>query len=172
MDCSVPRLPYLKKKKKVGHGMERKRKFEKSVCVKKTEREEFQKCHSGFQCTRQIIVCKSNFACPETLQCDENFISILKRKNYLAYSSMTCIFSLLLLDFCCFYLKYCIQNLCCLISVVLTGDVISLTEALTAVKALLKAMLLCYHNKQFVYFYCHHGKRKYFPTKHNRNRKR
>lgn len=43
MDCSVPRLPYLKKKKRWGR--ERKRKFEKSVCVKKTEREEFQKCH-------------------------------------------------------------------------------------------------------------------------------
>lgn len=33
----------------------------------------------------------------------------------------------------------------------LTGDVISLIEALTTVKALLKALWLCYHNKQFVY---------------------
>lgn len=40
----------------------------------------------------------------------------------------------------------------------LTGDVISLREALTTVKALLKALWLCYHNKQLVYFYWHYEK--------------
>lgn len=138
--------------------MEREKLFEEKtnpLRVRRLERVEFQKWHSGFQCMRQIIVCKSNFACSETLQHDENFItkkrglsSLLSQLTCLytgvwgggRFASMTCVFSLVLLDFCWFCHKCSIQNLCCLISVVLTGDVISLIEALTTVKALLKAL--------------------------------
>lgn len=40
---------------------------------------EFQKQCFGFWCTRHAVVCKSNLACPETLQRDENFISSVKK---------------------------------------------------------------------------------------------
>ena len=122
----------------------------------KTERVEFQKWHSGFQCTRQILVYKSDFCLPKLFSRMKIVMNILKRDNYPVYlfsqlaclytgqttrfASMTCVFSLLQLDFCWFCHKYCILNLCCLIPVVLTGDAISLVEALTAVKALLKAL--------------------------------
>lgn len=48
----------------------------------------------------------------------------------------------------------------------------SLTGALTTVKALLKALGIHYHNKQFVYFYCQHGKKKIFPNKPQQEQKK